>query len=310
MFKLVCILPNGPLKNVLKRLRLYYPPLHRLMALSKGNTESLVARSKEFSELLNDVLINGVWKRTGLGRLTILDEWVVSFLTTSSGSFKILDVGGSDGSTTFDTLRYFQENLNVEAKAAILELHLRLHCFRRGCLRYYLTHDQSPLLLQIGPLGVLFEETKGKEGVVFNPIVRIIKKYLQCFSLEKYLKNDGDLILQSPLVENSPNIIWIEQNLFHFDPAMAETFDFIRCCNVLNCGYFSDAQIYDAVRLLTFYLKHKGLLLVSRTIDTSTGPLHTASLWMKNGEVIQHISDLNGGSEVKKIVTANGPTPQ
>ena len=142
------------------------------MELSEGNVESIAVRSKEFSELLHDVMINGVWKRTGPGRLAVLDEWVVSFLPLPATSFKILDVGGSDGSTTFDTVRYFRENLGVEVKATILEMQLRLHCFRRGCLRYYLTHDLNPLLVQIGLLGILLEETEAKEGLLFNPIVR------------------------------------------------------------------------------------------------------------------------------------------
>lgn len=303
MFKLVCRLENGLFKKVLNRLRLYHPPLHRLMELSEGNAESLVTRSKEFSGLLSDVVINGVYKRTGLGRLAVLDKWVVSVLPEPLPmSFRILDVGGSDGSTTFDTVRYFRENLRVEVMATILERQLRLHYFRWWCLRYYLTHDRSPLLVQIGLLGVLLEETKAKEGFVFNPIVRVVKKYLQHFSFEKYLQYCGDLILESPLVRNSPDIVWLEQDLFCFDPALVGAFDFIRCCNVLNCGYFSELQIYDAVHLLTLYLKPKGLLMVSRTIEDTTGFLHTASLWMKTGTDLQHVSDLNGGSEVKKLV--------
>lgn len=303
MFKLVCRLENGLFKNVLNRLRLYHPPLHRLMELSEGSAKSLVARSKEFSGLLNDVLINGVWKRTGLGRLVALDKWVVSDIPEPFPmSFGILDVGGSDGSTTFDTVRYFREKLGVEVKATILEMQLRLHYFRRGCFRYYLTHDRSPLLVQIGLLGILLEETKAKEGFIFNPIVRVTKKYLQRFFFEKYLQDCGDLLLESPLVRNSPDIVWLERDLFRFDPALVGAFDFIRCCNVLNCSYFSERQIYDAVQLLVLYLKPKGLLLVARTIEDATGSLHAASLWMKTGADLQHVSDLNGGSEVKKLV--------
>ncbi len=273
------------------------------MELSEGSAESLVTRSKEFSEILDDVLINGVWKRTGAGRLTVLDKWVSSILPDSLPmSFRMLDVGGSDGSTTFDTLHYLRENLGVEGRATILEMQLRLHCFRRGWLCYYLTHERSPLLVQIGLLGVLFEEIKAKEGFIFNPIVRITKKFLQRISFEKYLQDCGDLFLKSPLVRNSPDIVWLERDLFQFEPTLVGTFHFIRCCNVLNYHYFSERRIYDAVQLLALYLKPKGLLLLSRTMEDSTGSLHRASLWMKTGTILQHLSDLNGGSEVKKMV--------
>lgn len=303
MFKLVCSLSNGPFKKGLKRLRLYHPPLHRLLDLSDGTVESLVNRSKEFSELLDDILINGVWKRTGVGRLSALDEWVGAVLPEPLPiSFDILDVGGSDGSTTFNTVCYFRDILGLDVKATILEMQLRLHYFRYGCIRYYLTHDRSPLFVQFGLLGVLFEETKAKEGFLLNPIIRLMKKCFQQLTFDKFLHDCGEILLESPLVRNSSDIVWLEQDLLLFDPKLTETFNFIRCCNVLNCGYFSDRQIHDAIQLFALYLKPKGLLLVSRTIEDSTGLMHTASLWMKIGADLQHVSDLNGGSEVKKLV--------
>lgn len=304
MFKVVCRLKNESFKKLLRRLRLYYPPLQHIMALSEGGADSLITRAKQFSELLDDVLVRGVWKRTGLGRLTELDRWVVPILRgTFCTPLRILDVGGSDGSTTFDTVHYFRKNLGAEVKATILEMQLRLHCFCKGCLRYYLTHDMSPLLVQIGLLGVLLEETKAKEGFIINPIVRVARKCLQRCSFEKYLQDCGDVLLANPLVRNHPDIVWLERDLFLFDPALVGRFDFIRCCNVLNCGYFSEGQISDAVHLLAHYLKPKGLLLVSRTIEDLTVPFHTASLWMRTGEYLGHVADLNGGSEVKDVVS-------
>jgi len=274
------------------------------MELSEGD-EPAIIRSKEFSELLDDVLINGVWKKTGWGRLAILDKWVASFLPDPLPKpLRILDVGGSDGSTTFDTVRYFREDLGVEVKATILEVQLRLHCFHRGCIRYYLTHDQNPLLVQIGLLGILLEETEANEGFIFNPIIRATKKCLHRLAFEKYLRDCGDLLLENPLVTGDPDIVWLERDLFRFDPELVGTFDIIRCCNVLNCGYFNERQIHDAVQLLAHYLKLKGLILVSRTIEDPSGSLQTASLWMKNGADLQHISDLNGGSEAKKLIPA------
>jgi len=303
MFKLVCRLPDGLLKKILKRLRLYHPPLHRLQALSQGSEASLVSRSKEFSELLEDVIINGVWKRTGLARLIVLDQWVIPFIEGRpiSESLAMLDVGASDGSTTFDTVTYFQENLKAPVKATILEMQLRLHYFHRWGIRYYLTYDQIPLLIQIGLWGILFEEIKAKEGFIFNPIIRLTKKFLQRHRLEKYMRQAEDLLLENPLARNNSAIVWLEQNLFNFDPTLVGTFDFIRCCNVLNCGYFTEGQIADALQILVSYLKPKGLLLVSRTVDDATGPVHTASLWEKTTVGLAYVSQLNGGSEVKAI---------
>lgn len=304
MLKFVGILRNRRLKTVLQRFRIYHPPLYRLLELAEGSAASLVARSEEFSGILNDVIIGGVWKRTGPGRLTQLDQWVASYVPTAGPApFAMLDVGGSDGSTTFDMVNTFKASLGVKAIATILEKQLRLRMFQRGPVRYYLTEAGNPLFLQIGILGALLEPTKAREGLVFNPIVRMITRVLHRFRLEEHLLDRGDIYLQSPLAKHNPDIIWLERDLFQLDPQLCGSFDYIRCCNVLNCGYFAPSQIREAIDVLTRYLKPEGLLLLARTQD---GPLHcehTASLWKHSPSGLRHIADLNGGSETNAVMT-------
>jgi hypothetical protein len=305
VFKFVGKVDNERARRLLQRLRLYHPPLQRLKELSQGTADSLTARSAEFSELLNDVLINGVWKRTGPGRLVSLDQWITAYLQRSSTNpFSMLDVGGSDGSTTFDTLACLRERFGVDARATILEMQLRLRCFRRGPLQYYLTHDGRPLLLQTGAFGILFEEFGAKGEMVFNPIVRLARRWLHNLAIERHMRNCGDLLLESPLAANNPRIDWIERDLFEFDQALTQSFDFVRCCNVLNLGYFAERRIKDGLQILSRYLKHDGLLLVARSVDGENGPLDCATLWRRTERGMAHVADLNGGSEVKHLMSA------
>src|ERR1035437_3615186 len=303
-FKIIYNSENRKINSVLKWLHLDHPSLQRLKQLSEGSPETLIVRSKEYGKLLDDLWINGVNKKTGLRRLATLDEWLLSVIPKPfSASISIMDVGGSDGSTTFELVQYLNENLGIEIKASILEMQLRLHCFRRGFIRYYLTNDKIPFLLQIGPVGILLEEKKcSKMRFVFNPLVRFIKKYLKRLCLENYLRNEGDLLLKNPIAKENSNIYWIEQDLFQFNQALVGAFDFIRCCNILNYSYFSEVQISKAVQLLAHYLKPKGFLLVSRSLENSNSSLHRASLWVRTRRGLKHISDLNGGSEIKEIV--------
>lgn len=303
IFKIIYNSKNDKLKKVLRWLHLYHPSLDRLSELSEGSSETLIDRSIEFSSLLKGLWINGVDKRTGLGRLVVLDEWLISFIHKPLLSpISILDVGGSDGSTTLELVQYLKENLGIEIKAAILERQLRLHCFRRGWIRYYLTNEKKPFILQIGPVAVLLEQVKGKTRFIFNPIVRFIQKCLSRLHFEKHLKNEGDLLFMNPLVREISNLRWIEQDLFKFNKDLVETFDFVRCCNILNVDYFSEDQIFNAIKLLSSYLKPNGLLLLSRSTDDSNGSLLTASIWIRSQRSLMHISDLNGGSEIKEIV--------
>jgi hypothetical protein len=306
VLRIVYRLPDGILKKVLKRLRLYQPPLHRLIELSEGNIESLEARSIEYSGLLEDVQVNGTWKRTGRGRLEALDKWITSLISESIlGAFTLLDVGGSDGVTTLDSVRYFEEQYKVKVKATILEMNMRLHCYRRGCFRYYVTHNGIPLLLQFGLLGLLFEETKAKEGIVFNPIIRVMKMWMQRHAFEKFFVDCGELHFVNPIVCNNPNINWLERDVLQYDPALVGQFDLIRCCNILNLGYFTESQLVEGIGILTHYLKSEGFLLVSRTTEDREGALHTASLWQKHDDELHHITDMNGGSEIKKLLLEN-----
>jgi hypothetical protein len=303
IFKIIYNDRNEKIKAILKRLYIYHPSLKRLNELSKGSPETLIGRSKEFSSLLDGLFINGVDKRTGLGRLIELDEWLITIIHEHPfSSISILDVGGSDGSTAFDLQKHLEESIGIEVKVSILERQLRLQHFKRGFLRYYLTVEEMPHLLQIGPIGLIFEKSKGKMRFVFNPFVRFTKKCLHQFDLKKFLKNKGDILLMSPLVRVNPNLSWIEQDLFQFNESLVGTFDLIRCCNILNLDYFNELKILEALKLLSLYLKPNGLLLVSRSLDNSNGSLLNASIWKRSGNGLVHISDLNNGSEIKGLL--------
>jgi hypothetical protein len=303
IFKILFDIKNDKIKTIFKWFQFYHPSLKRLKELSEGESETLLDRSVEFSTLLNDLWVDGVGKRTGLGRLVVLDEWITSFIPRNNlKPLSILDVGGSDGSTTFELVKYLENILGSKILASILEKQLRLHCFKRGCLKYYLTNEHKPFMLQIGLLGILFEESKLKSGFIFNPIVKFAEKYLQKICLERYLKREEDLLLINPLIREFPDVTWIEQDLFQYNKSLVGTFDLIRCCNLLNISYFSKEQILNAIRLLSIYLKPNGLLLVSRSLKDFHGSELTASIWMKSSTGLMHISDLNGGSEIKNII--------
>jgi hypothetical protein len=303
IFKIIFNKENDKINTFLKWSHVYHPSLKRLRELSEGSPETLFDRSIKFSTLLKGLWIDGVDKRTGLGRLVVLDEWLISFIGKPlNSSISILDVGGSDGSTTYELVQYLKENLGIEIKATILERQLRLQCFRRGWVRYYLTNEKRPFMLLVGSLGVLLEESKGKTRFLFNPTVRFTQKHLQRMCLETYLRKEADLLFINPLVRENSNFSWIEQDLFNFNDDLVGTFDLIRCCNILNINYFNDDQILDAIKILSNYLKPNGLLLVSRSLEGSNVSEVMASIWMKSHRELMHISDLNGGSEIKKIV--------
>ena len=303
MFKINTNSSNENYVALLRRLHLYHPSLDNLMLLSNGSLETVETRSKKFSEILNDIVINGVWKRTGPSRLLTLDDWILNIIEKyNSNEFKFLDIGASDGCTTYDLVISSQNRLKVSVFATILEMQLRLFCYRKGYLKYYLDYNANPFLIQIGAFGILFEKIKSKEGYLLNPLIKILKYFFKTIRLQNFLYKDDDILLINPIARNVSNISWLEQDLFLYNSSLIDTFDLIRCSNVLNLGYFDGEKIKNAFTILSKYLKKDGLLLVSRAVDESGSIKHTATVWKKSGDKLIHYSDLNGGSEIKNLI--------
>lgn len=302
MIKLILPLKKGTFVKVLQRVRLYHPPIDLLEELQQGSKESLERRSTQFSEVMSNIYIQGVWKRTGSGRLSMLDEWVANYITDSSvKDFELLDVGGSDGSTTIDTFNYLRNRVSGSLKAAILERQFRLIHYKYGFVSYYLTNGRQPFLMQIGPLGLLFEETKASEGVVVNPMVRLAIRIMNKLKIENKMTRLVDILFSNPRMIENPYISWLEADLLDFDQSLTDRFDLIRCCNVLNVGYFDNEQLLAAVSNLFQYLNPNGLLLVARTTGDSP-PIHNASIWRKRGDRFEHVASLGSGSEINEII--------
>ncbi|WP_218044345.1 hypothetical protein, partial [Kiloniella majae] len=55
-----------------------------------------------FSKILDDIRINGVWKRTNPARLPKTETALVKHLDCKLKDLHVLDLGASDGSTTLD----------------------------------------------------------------------------------------------------------------------------------------------------------------------------------------------------------------
>lgn len=291
------------IKVVLNWLNLYHPSLTKFRELMIGSPETLADRSIKFSSMLDGLWINGVDKRTGPKRLEVLDKWLISFLNDSNNpAISILDVGGSDGITTLELIKHLQEYSDTEINATILEKQLRLYYYKRGCINFFLTSEKKPFLLQLGIIGILLEERTGRMSNIFNPIARFLQSKLKHSHFEKHFRRQEDILFINPQVKESPNLSWIEQDLFLYNKNLECKYDIIRCSNILNIDYFNQIQIGMAFQILSKYLKPNGLLTVSRSLDENEGSSTMASIWRKSSGQLILVSDLNGGSEVKSMV--------
>ena len=293
-------------RKLLTKLHLYHPSIHHLIQLSKGTNQPLQKRSDEFARLMKYVMIDGVSKRTAPGRLSDLDAWVIPyFVSLTEGAYEILDVGASDGITTLDMVRAFESSFGTRVRATILERNLYVRAFKRFGLQYYVIQNNDPWLLQLGPVGFLLEETKEHNVIdtIYNQSIRQLREWIRGIKLQDKLTKSPALVLANPLVASCPTIDWLEQDVFALNQSLVNRYSFVRCSNLLNPDYFSKEKIHAAIGLLAQYLKRNGLLMISRTDDSSKDGKNMASLWIRKEERLEYLSDYNGGVEVKSLVS-------
>lgn len=80
---------------------------------------------------------------------------------------------------------------------------------------------------------------------------------------------------------------------------LKNNFTFVRCMNLLNRCYFSDAQISLAIEHLRDSLTEEGILLLGRTDDSGC---NRASFYQRLGDQLLVIKKFNGGAEIDCLV--------
>ncbi len=91
-----------------------------------------------------------------------------------------------------------------------------------------------------------------------------------------------------------------EQDIFNIDKKYFNFFDVIRVSNLLNYSYFSEDKIKKAILNLKKISKENSIILINRTPNNSKK--NTASFFIKKKGKFKLIEDINGGSEIKKLM--------
>ena len=104
--------------------------------------------------------------------------------------------------------------------------------------------------------------------------------------------------LVSSAVARTPGVQVVEEDLLR--PQVAGQFDLIRAANVLNRGYFSDAQLRSCVAALLGRLRPDALLFVVRT----AGTVNHGTLWRLADTGPTPIDRIGDGCEISALVEA------
>ena len=103
-----------------------------------------------------------------------------------------------------------------------------------------------------------------------------------------------------PSLDKINELKFFEQDIFNIDKKYFNYFDVVRVSNLLNYSYFSEDKIKKAILNLKKITKENSIILINRTPNNTKK--NTASFFIKKKGKFKLIEDINGGSEIKKLM--------
>lgn len=236
---------------------------------SNGNRQN----EDEFRFFSSIKLKNGVTKTTDRNRMRDVDSWFYGFLPNGKVQ-TLLDVGISSGITTVELCELFEAN-KAEYRVTGMDSDLTafLLIFPDG--KSVLTDKSgNPIHFEIGGKGFGYVKGTNVSHRVERALLKLRSGFFTNFRLdgdletiEKFTEKNGVEIHRIQLVcreiRENPSIKLLEESIFAENSG--EKYSAIRAANILNKGYFTDAQLADALGKLKNRLETKGFLLVCRT---------------------------------------------
>ena len=304
MIRYIC---NSYLKYPwMTRAKVFFPSLDRLVDLSNEAsiyTPKAVSPTVEFSRIMQNLKIHGVWKWTGHHRLKDMDRLLSIYVAEQKWEkLHMLDVGASDGTTTFDTLAYLSRENKIPVAITIAEKDIRLLCVKKNRATIYFNSSRQPILIRFGRMALCLEQMEGIEGIVFNRLASLLKRrYIRMLQYEDFSAS-RTISLINPSVSRCPAIEVCEKDLFNPEMTWFCRYDVVRASNVFNLSYYSEQKIRIAIGILYQYLKEGGVLLVSRNLIGRGDEKEIGGLWTKKGTGFARISCLDGLPEIAGMI--------
>ena len=254
----------------------------------------------EFSRVMSSIRIGRIYKVTSPARLEETNRVLCAQLRKRGiKQIHFLDLGGSDGITTLETLRLLESKLDIAVCATLVDRYIDLQRYESSWLTEYRMSDGSPVMARLGCLGLLLSDVSPTRYPVSRWLGRL---FLSCRAFREAMPLTATFSLINPMVVAHPSLAVVEWNALERNPDLVGQFDVIRASNILNLGYFSRPQIEQALSHLHDYLVDSGLLIVSRNHYESCGQVEHGSLWSRQSDGFKHLDDFGGGSYIANIV--------
>ena len=266
------------------------PVLNRLVRLDM-QAISLMKDPETIDRAFSDIdLLSGVSKQTNKDRFASVDGLSLQHIENRSLS-RIHDVGVSSGITSLELRRQLAA-VGFSGDMFISDKFARFYINRRWLSTDVYDAERKLVCAYCGPF------VGDSEDTWKFPVSKYLYRRAAGRSFDDSARQDF-LLLHPDVLEA------IEEGLLHFIDYDAfrdeqeNAFDFVRCMNLLNRGYFPTESLENGLRALYRSLTVGGILQIGRThLD---GDNHV-SFYEKAAGGFQPVDSVGDGSEIDQLV--------
>lgn len=277
-----------------------------------------VATRDYLQELMLDriVMAHGAFKRTTRDRTPDFDDIVElhvsqdEYLRQVMGNISIHDVGVSDGRSCIGFIRamqgVFAQKMHYTASDYSPFVYV-LSCARKANYKVIVDENDNPLQLVSPPFVFDLVREKPKHyrslesWVFFWRGERVLKRIMACCrEYPEQSHREKIMIIDRQfceILENNPAWNFKQYNVL--DP-LQDKYHIVRAMNVLNPGYFDEAELELAVSNILKSLHTGGLFITGSNLDA--GSSVDGGIYRKSDAGIECIHRCGAGSPIEEVL--------
>lgn len=244
---------------------------------------------------MNYLHINGVNKTTRGSRLKSSTQYLNFFFKNSNSEISFLDVGASDGSSSFYTHCDLKEN-GITISTTSTDIVTSILYSGNYFLKFYFTEENIPFLCILMKTFALYLYTNRHRDALSKYLTN---KFVILFNNGNYIFQSKKIELLHPDIRCDEFFKYESFDVFKLRENYINYFTVIRCSNLLQSCYFKRVQISNAIDLLKLYLKDNGLLIITQNINNE--PLESGIVFQKTFGKLLIIHRFSLDSEIEMI---------
>lgn len=247
---------------------------------------------EKFSAAMKSFRIGQITKHTKYNRHEKTQDFLKKWSSENLINPVILDIGASDGITSLELMNNMGNSFK---RYFITDYNLKCTYIKKGNRTYFFNQADNCFLIAT-PKFVFYPNDKWFFDLFFKKIINRLKKA----SREELLLINKKLQKKS---ESDSRIKILPYNVL--EPWNMEKADILIVGNLLQRGYFTDAEIVKGIINCYNALKEYSILIIVRNEATkSADEIERSSIYLKQGSInkMELLTHINGGIEIHDLI--------